>query len=188
MVPFIKHESPMWCFLQAGMVAAGRQLGAIIILTFLLVSVYPYLDQNAATGGVEALCNTGSQLLKWAYLLLAIAVAATSTRSVDLSARWIGYASRLIKEPRRLIYQFGLSAFLFAAFALRMPPELMIDVGSSFGCVGAASFVWAGAMSIGVASFGASTHAALLELVSCGSIVGTSRFECCVLRGPIGSD
>jgi hypothetical protein len=62
---------------------------------------------------------------------------------------------------RWLAFQFGLSTFLFATFALRMPPESLIDVGSDFGCVGVASIVWAGAMSIGVACFGASTHAAL---------------------------
>jgi len=66
-----------------------------------------------------------------------------------------------------LVLQLGLSAFIFTVFALRTPPEPLMKAASYFGCVSAASIIWAAAMSIGVASFGASTHAVLKALEGC---------------------
>ena len=139
----------LW-FFQAGSVAACHQLVAVTTLTASLLA-YHYFDQSGvATGsGPVAVCDSVS--LKYAYLLVALGVAATSTRSVNLFAKRICYASRLLgpdHAARWLAFQFGLSAFLFTTFALRMQPESLINVGSHVGCVGAASIAWAGTMSI----------------------------------------
>jgi hypothetical protein len=60
-----------------------------------------------------------------------------------------------------LTAQFGLGAILLAILALREPPNTITIVVEYFGVGSAASIIWAGAMSVGVACFGASAHAAL---------------------------
>jgi hypothetical protein len=60
-----------------------------------------------------------------------------------------------------LVAQFGLAAILFAVFALQAPPNAIISVSQYFGFPGAASIIWTAVMSVGVASFGATAHAAV---------------------------
>jgi hypothetical protein len=60
-----------------------------------------------------------------------------------------------------LTAQFGLGAILLAILALREPPNTITVVVEYFGVGSADSIIWAGAMSVGVACFGASAHAAL---------------------------
>ena len=60
-----------------------------------------------------------------------------------------------------LTAQFGLAAILLAILALREPPNTITVVVEYFGVGWAASIIWAGVMSVGVACFGASAHAAL---------------------------
>jgi hypothetical protein len=94
----------------------------------------------------------------------------TSDRSIGLTAKRIRHASRLMRfvppghTLRTLVAQFGIAAVVFAVFALRTPPESLIEGSRYFGCAGAASIAWAGIMSIGVACFGASAHAALKSI------------------------
>jgi hypothetical protein len=90
----------------------------------------------------------------------------TSDRSIGLTAKRIRHASRLMRfvppghTLRTLVAQFGIAAVVFAVFALRTPPESLIEDSRYFCCAGAASIAWAGILSIGVACFGASAHAA----------------------------
>ena len=60
-----------------------------------------------------------------------------------------------------LVAQFGLAAILFAIFALQAPPNAIISVCHYFGFPEAASIIWTAVMSVGVASFGATAHAAV---------------------------
>ena len=162
--------------LQAGLIAARRQLGAVLIGTLFVSLLAPHgsIVQDVSTihGSTETCWFSVSPFLIWAYLLVATGLAVTRCQSVDLTAERIRRAAYLMGLARpecalmTLVLQLGLSAFMFAMFALRTPPEPLIQAASYFGCVSAASIIWAAAMSIGVACFGASTHAVLRALES----------------------
>jgi hypothetical protein len=98
---------------------------------------------------------------------VALGLALTSNRSIDITASRIQRGSRIVRlgSPQHilmsLIAQFGLAAILFAIFALQTPPNAIISVGKYFGFPGTVSILWTAVMSVGVASFGASAHAAV---------------------------
>jgi hypothetical protein len=160
--------------LQAGLVVAGRQLVAVLVITLLasLLTSHNFAVQEASSmsSGTESSRIFLSQLLIWAYLLFAVGFALTGDRSIDLTAKRIRHASRLMRfvppghASRTLVAQFGIAAVVFAVFALRTPPDSLIEGSRYFGCAGVASIAWAGIMSIGVACFGASAHAALKSI------------------------
>jgi hypothetical protein len=160
--------------LHAGLVAAGCQLGAVVIVTtfaFLSAShdVFPR-DAPATPSDPETIWNSVSSLLIWAYLLIAVGLAFTSSRSVDLTADRIRAASDLMRLTRpvhalmTLVVQLVLSAIIFATFALESPPDLLIETVGYFGYGSAASIIWGATLSIGVACYGACAHAALKAL------------------------
>lgn len=161
----------MLCFLQAGLVAASRQLIAVVVVTLgaSLLASHNLIDQKALASGIdgESFWTSASTLLIWAYLLIAAGLALTSNRYVDLTAERIRRASRLVRlvgergAAKMLAFQFGLSAVMFATFALRTPPEFLLEAGRYFGHTCVASIAWSGTMSIGVACFGAIAHAAV---------------------------
>jgi len=144
--------------LHAGIVAARRQLAALVIFTLVL------LLTAQITG--NSLPST-TPLLPWGCLLVAFGFALTSSRSIEVTARRIRRGSDLLQVVdtkhvlMALTAQFGLGAILLAILALREPPNTITIVVEYFGVGSAASIIWAGAMSVGVACFGASAHAAL---------------------------
>jgi hypothetical protein len=117
-----------------------------------------------------ALRISESQLLKWAYLFIAVGLALTTDRLVELTAdhirRTLSVAGHIVPEHtlKALAFQLGLSTVMLAGFTLSTPPELLIALDRNFECACIASIAWAGTMSIGVAFFGASTHAILRAL------------------------
>jgi hypothetical protein len=145
-------------FLHAGIIAARRQLVALVALTLILLLI---------TQITENFWPSTTPLLPWGCLLVAFGFALTSGRSVELTARRIRRGSHLVQVvgPRHVLMaltaQFGLAAILLAILALREPPHPIIVVAEYFGVGSAASIIWAGATSVGVACFGASAHAAL---------------------------
>lgn len=96
-------------------------------------------------------------------------LALSSGRSVDITAIRIRSASRFVRFAtpqsalKTLVVQLSLSAIVLALVAVRTP-EFVIEFGRFFGCEAATAIVWAGAMSIGVACFGANAYAALKAL------------------------
>ena len=144
--------------LHAGIVAARRQLAALVIFTLVL------LLTAQITG--NSLPST-TPLLPWGCLLVAFGFALTSSRSIEVTARRIRRGFDLLQVVgtkhvlMALTAQFGLGAILLAILALREPPNTITIVVEYFGVGSAASIIWAGAMSVGVACFGASAHAAL---------------------------
>jgi hypothetical protein len=154
----------MWQLLEAGLVAAGRQLIAVAILTsaLLLLATPKVVSQNGSASG-EVYFSV-SQFLTWAYLLSAVGLILTRSRSVVRTATHIRNASRIVRQRgalRTLVVQFGLAAVAFMILALRPPPESLVEISRYLGCADVASVVWAGTMSVGVAGFGAGTHAAV---------------------------
>lgn len=159
---------------RAGIVAARRQLIAVVIVS---VAVF-LLPSHNLTGrdalwiesDVEAFRISVSQLLKWTYLLIAVGLALTTNRPVDLTAERIRGAFSVIRRIapehtlKALAFQLGLATVMLAGFTLSMPPELLTALGRNLGGACIASIGWAGTTSIGVAFFGASTHAVLKAL------------------------
>ena len=144
--------------LHAGIVAARRQLAALVIFTLVLL-----LTAQITGNSLPSI----TPLLPWGCLLVALGFALTSGRSIEVTARRIRRGSDLFQVvgPKHVLMaltaQFGLAAILLAILALREPPNTITVVVEYFGVGSADSIIWAGAMSVGVACFGASAHAAL---------------------------
>ena len=164
----------MLTLLHAGLVAAGRQFGAVVIVTLsisLLTSHNLTVQEAFATdSNNEALWISVSPFLIWAYLLIATGLALSTGRSIFYTALYFCRVSHLIRiaSPdftlKALVAHLGLAAIMLAILAWRTP-ESIIGVGRQFGFTTAATTIgWAAAMSIGVACMGASAHAALKAL------------------------
>jgi hypothetical protein len=156
--------------LHAGIIAGRRQLAALVALTLILLVITPqdHIAQNSsAADKAEILSLSAMRLFTWAALLVALGLALTSNRSIDITASRIQRGSRIVRlgSPQHilmsLVAQFGLAAILFAIFALQAPPNAIVSISDYFGFSSAASIIWTAVMSVGVASFGASAHAAV---------------------------
>jgi hypothetical protein len=159
--------------LHAAFVTASLQLVAIVIVT-LCVLLFAPRDMNcpAAPATVEA-CdswNATSLFLIWTYLLIAIGLALTRNRSIEITANRIRNAFSLTALAGReqtlmsLVVQPIACAIALAVVALQSPPGLVLWAVSHFGPTYAAPIIWGAAMSVGVASAGAVAHAALKAL------------------------
>ena len=147
--------------LHAGIVAARRQLAALVVFT-LVLSLTAQITENSWL--------STTPLLPWGCLLVAFGFALTSNRSIEVTARRIRRGSDLfqVAGPKHVLIaltaQFGLAAILLAILALREPPNAITVVVEYFGVGSRASIIWAGVMSVGVACFGATAHAALTAI------------------------
>ena len=147
--------------LHAGIVAARRQLAALVVFTLILLLTAQITEKS---------WPSITPLLPWGCLLVALGFALNSGRSIEVTARRIRRGSDLFQVvgPKHMLMaltaQFGLAAILLAILALREPPNTIAVVVEYFGVGSAASIIWAGGMSVGVAGFGASAHAALTAI------------------------
>lgn len=164
----------MFRFLRAGLAAAGRQAVVVLVITLLAsLLTSPNLtgqETSAMSSSIEGHRISLSQLLIWTYLLFAVGFVLTYDRSVDLTAKRIRHASRLVRNvpqgyaSRTLVAQFGIATVAFAVFAFHAPPQLLVEGSRYVGCADGAAIGWAGMMSVGVACFGASAHSALKSI------------------------
>jgi len=154
--------------LQAGLVAAGRQLFAVAVITLIisgLESDHSTLRDTDATG-VQCLLFQ-SPFLQFAYLFAAIGLAFSNDRFIALTGARIRRASHLMNTvkpeggSRRLGAELAIAAMFFAVITVRTPPDFLLTAGHYAGSACVAAIGWAGSMSVGVACFGASAHAAL---------------------------
>ena len=158
-------------FLEAGLVAAGRQFVAVVVVTLTVLILISHMAaiRGASPTGTEngAFCSSFSEPLIWSYLLAALGLSLTRDRAVTVTAERIHSAARLLSPKhgsRPLAVQLVIAALMLAAFALRAPPDMQIWIGRYFGNACAGSVVWAAVMSIGVAGLGATAHAAVRAL------------------------
>jgi hypothetical protein len=156
--------------LHAGIIAGQRQLAAVAALTLILLVITPldHIDQYLLTANKTEISPLSAMLVfRCATLLIALGLALTSSRSIDETASCIHRASRFIRlgSPQSilmtLVAQFGLAAILFAVFALQAPPNAITLVSHYFEFPRAVSMMWTAVMSVGVARFGATAHAAV---------------------------
>ena len=151
-------HSVFW-LLQAGLVAAGRQLLAVAVIT-VVISIFES-DQRVQCLPLD------SPFLQFAYLLTAIGLALSNDRFIDVTADRIRRASRIMNAvkpeevSKRLGVQLAITAILLGVITVREPPDFLLAAGQYLGSACGAVIGWAGSMSVGVACFGASAHAAL---------------------------
>ena len=114
--------------------------------------------------------ETQSSILTGAYLVLSLGVALTENRLLDVTAMHIRRVSHLKRLSRPylmmalILFLFCLGTAGFTMLTLQVPPKFLVDLGHYFGWGGRPPIIWPGTMSIGVAWFAASAHAALRAL------------------------
>jgi hypothetical protein len=152
--------------LHAGLVAAGLQLGAVIAITSLVI--LPALHGITFQGPPstprtsEAVWNYTSPLLIWSYLIVAVGIVFTSSKSTMSTAKQIRSTvrTRLDREQTmQLLVCLAIPAIFMASFALEQPPAFLVEVTGYFDCSAATSSIWGAAMSVASACLGATAHA-----------------------------
>ena len=124
--------------LHAGIVAARRQLAALVVFTLVLL-LTAQITENS--------WPSTTPLLPWGCLLVAFGFALTSGRSIEVTARRIRRGSDLFQVvgPKHVLMaltaQFGLAAILLAILALREPPNTITVVTEYFGAGSAVSII-----------------------------------------------
>jgi hypothetical protein len=155
---------------RAGLIAGVRQLIAVAAMTLLISLLAPsstFLRISAPRANSESFWIAVSPFLAWAYIVVAVGLALTTSKSIDATAVRIHHASRLLRLIAAeyvlvsLVVQFSLSAILLAILAVRAPPELLVVTGRFLGSAAAVSIIWPAMLSVAVACFGATAHAAL---------------------------
>jgi hypothetical protein len=118
-----------------------------------------------ASGAVESELQSALRLLSWIDLLLAVGIALTQNRFIDETAARIREAARRFYPPapdrpcKALCVQLWAASAGFAVLALRPPPATLVVAADTWGWGLAVMLTWPGAMSVGVAAFGANAYA-----------------------------
>jgi hypothetical protein len=154
-------------FMKVGIFAGFLQV-IIVTLVCCLVSVSDLralvIPATNATTPAELLYFYSP--LKWLFLLLAVGIMLTDTKYVTFGAARIRHASRLMKPTvpdhaaNTLLVLLALPTAGLAILTLRQPPDFALALSSDFGHSGRIWITWSGLMSVGVAFFGAISHAA----------------------------
>jgi hypothetical protein len=101
-------------------------------------------------------------LLNWSFLIVAVGLSLTTTRFLDETVANMEWASRRSGIPLPpLIGVLSLATIGFLVLGLRPPPEILQHVTKSLLGHSAGLLVWPALMSVGLATFGSATHAAL---------------------------
>jgi len=154
--------------IRAGLVAAGLQLGAVVVVTLLVM--LPALDSTTfqSTPSIprtpEIIWSYASPFLIWSYLIVAVGIALSNSKFTFYTAEHIRAAAQHAHIDREqtlmsLLVCLAIPALLVASFALEPPPVLLVEAVRYFDYNGAAGPVWGAAMSIAVAGLGSMAHA-----------------------------
>ncbi|WP_141237217.1 hypothetical protein [Sphingopyxis sp. GW247-27LB] len=160
-----RRRSLLW-LLQAGTVAARRQLLAVLIVT----SLFGLLSKSGLAGPLLTPGSSGrlevSPALTWSYLLLAVNSAILPKHLIASTAAQIRLITRRLspmnpnKEAIELSSMLWLAAISDGVLTVTPPPALLLTVSGYFRCSTAGAIGWVALMSIGVAFFGANGLAA----------------------------
>jgi len=151
---------------QAGVTAAYMQCLAILLVTPLVITYAQSRLEHPQSPDADTTAMPTASILRLIYLLIAIGLALTRNRSVELTAARIRTASLRMhtREPdlasNTLLVCLWFTAVGFGGLTLGPPPTFLIELGCYLGSFDAAPIIWSGFMSIGVASFGANAQAA----------------------------
>jgi hypothetical protein len=157
--------------LHAGIIAAGYQLLAVVLITVAvsLLAQHGIIDWpglSELSNGTDSLSILADPFVCWTYILTALGIIFTDHQYIGITARRICYASHLLNPSKPaqatnvLLAQLWLTSIGFVALVLKSPPDLFLEVGRRLGCDWIALVAWPGIMSIGLASFGSNARAA----------------------------
>jgi len=152
---FWKHWCSVLALFQAGLVGAGRQAIAILLLT-LAVHVLP----RAALQSVEL------PLLSWSFLLTAIGCVLTRDRFLDATEDRVRRASQSMRPSNPTVVsrvactQCLIAAAALAATGLAGPPNWLREVECSLAYGRYIQIAWSGVFSMGCVLFAVTAHAA----------------------------
>jgi hypothetical protein len=150
---------------QAGLIAGCVQAVIIVVITPLVLLFAQYWDNDPSASGRDP-ASSVITLLPLIYVTFAAGVALTKHRYLTLTTTRIRHASRLMSssEPERVAGMIVICLFFAslgcASFTLQPPPALLMAMNWHFGSYAAAPILWPALMSVAVAGFGASSHAA----------------------------
>ena len=141
----------MWHLCRPGIRSAVWQILAVVLLTVVLWTASP---------------NAPRFILAISYLLSGLGVRFTDTKDLELSADWIGRASRLMdpSEPRRattvLLVQLYMVLVVIVVLTLAQIAETAVDTGGRYE-LDIWHFITPTALySVGLAAFGTMARAA----------------------------
>jgi hypothetical protein len=140
----------MFRLLKAGLVAALLQAAACLLVTALAGLTLAALGRPMMVFA-----------LRWSFLVVALGLSVTTSRFLDATIADMRKASRksgMSLTP--LVSALGFAAVGFFALALRPPPEPVASLVDSLFGASVSLIVWPAVMTVGMAAFGASTHAA----------------------------
>jgi|SRR5689334_8078710 len=140
--------------LHAGIVASRRQFMVVLALT----AVFFVVELSGANRPLSRL------FLTWSYVLVAVGMALTSGKAIDLTVAQLRRTNRrLTSKPtlRLAAAHCGLAAVLLSILVLQSPPATILTIAELCGLGSVASIVWPGLMSLGVAGFGAMAYASV---------------------------
>ena len=159
--------------LFAAGLAAQHQIGVEVLITIMSLLTHQIMLNPSDSGtniDIAAFWDSHADFLKWAYLLGAIGLALTGGEHINSTAKELKRAANSMRlgHPKNvlgsLIVQLSVTLTLLAVIFLRGPPELLVRAASLFGSASAVPVLWAATISIGVASCGATVHAAVSAL------------------------
>ena len=145
---------------RAGIIAICRQVAAVLVLTSLLLLTAP-------RDGSFSSSNARLSLLTWSYVLVAVGLALTTSRSISVTAARLNRASYVMRRGASkpilmtIVAQFGLAAVLCMVLALWRPALAVLVIAEFFGDDSVASVIWPALMSAEVAGFGATAYAGI---------------------------
>lgn len=161
----MKHRPTLLWLFEAGIVAAERQLLAIMVVTL----IFGVLSKLGLASPLLTISSSGrlevSPALAWSYLLLATNSAILPNTVIEsTAARMRLFARRLAptnpnKELEELSSMLWLAAISDGILTVAPPPAVVLIVTGYFRCSAAGAIGWVALMSIGMAYFGANALA-----------------------------
>jgi hypothetical protein len=166
-----RRFAPTLRLLEAGIFAGIIQ---VIVVLGILVVAFIFLDADrfapvaARNTGLSVSPNTLP--LIGIDILTAVFLSLIRNRHVEITAArlreacWQMNKSKPDRVAIALLTQLILAAAGCAVLTMKMPPSLLLKMGTNIGGAGYGGAIWPAVMSIGIAIFGANAHAAALAL------------------------
>jgi hypothetical protein len=126
---------------QAGVIAAGIQCAAIVVLSPLLILYEQDQIEDLKVPNPDTMTLNTTSFLRLVYLLIAVGLASTKHGFVDVTAKRIRGASRRLLPSgpdhivNTLLVCLWMTAFGFAVLTLSSPPAFLAGFGWHFGAI-----------------------------------------------------
>jgi hypothetical protein len=152
--------------LESGIVAARAQALVVMLIAAILLAASAAGEPDP---GIEERFGDPS-LLKWIFLAAAAFTAVGFRKSLSCTAARVARETNLATHGRGrrlrmgLLLNLRLATAAMAVLTVTPPPDLLLRALEPLLEPGVAALGWAGAMSIGVAYFGAGARSASLSL------------------------